>query len=466
VTNLVEHVQGAIRDQRLFRRGEPILVAVSGGVDSMVLLRVLHQLSAAQGWRLTVGHLNHRIRGRSSDADERLVRCIAEQLGLKIVVERSNVPRLRKAEGVSLEMAARKARHQFLARTAAQLGISSIALAHHADDQVELFFLRLLRGTGSDGLAGMKSRSPSPIRKDIQLVRPLLEISKAALRQYALESVVKFREDASNACLDIQRNRIRYELLPLLRKEYQPALNTILRRTMQVVGAEAEFVGLTARKWLTQQNHHSFEDLSVAVQRRCVQQQLLSLGVTPNFELVEHLRLTCGKPIFVPLAQRVEGVEKSESGTLARGADGRIALRHDCRVSFNEASLAVDLSRKRGNALFGGLNVAWKTLSTIGPMPLNAVPGLECFDADKVGARIWLRHWHPGDRFQPSGMKSAVKLQDLFVNQKVPRKRRHELVVGISADQQLFWVEGLRISERFKLAKGTVRRLHWYWRRV
>ena len=125
-----------------------------------------------------------------------------------------------------------------------------VALAHHADDQVELFFLRLLRGAGGEGLAGMKWRSPSPVDGKITLVRPLLDATKAELREFARENKIRFREDATNARLDLPRNRVRNELLPLLRRRYQPALTRTILRLMEIVGAEAEVVGEMARQWL------------------------------------------------------------------------------------------------------------------------------------------------------------------------------------------------------------------------
>jgi len=225
VNSLLGQVQESIARRRLFRRGQSILVAVSGGADSMALLHVLHGLAARNRWRLTVAHFNHGLRGRSSDADGRLVARTAKKLGLPFVSERADVRQFASAHKLSIEMAARKVRHDFLARAAARRRISSVALAHHADDQLELFFLRLLRGSGGEGLAGMKWRNPSPSSPKIELIRPLLDQPKSALKSFAAEMKIPFREDATNALLEIQRNRIRHELLPLLREKYQPALD-------------------------------------------------------------------------------------------------------------------------------------------------------------------------------------------------------------------------------------------------
>jgi tRNA(Ile)-lysidine synthase len=155
VNDLPAQLDQTIRERGLFRRGQKILVAVSGGVDSMVLLHALNALAKRNQWQLTIAHLNHQLRGRSSDADERLVTRTAKSFGLPVVAARVDVKKLARTGKLSIEMAARKARHEFLAQTAARLKISHIALAHHADDQVELFFLRLFRGAGSEGLAGM-----------------------------------------------------------------------------------------------------------------------------------------------------------------------------------------------------------------------------------------------------------------------------------------------------------------------
>src|SRR6185369_5793855 len=173
---LLEHINDSIERQKLFRRGEKILVAVSGGMDSMVLLHALRRLSVRHRWRLTVAHFNHQLRGGASDADEKLVRTTAAKMKLPVAAAGADVKRFAKQGRLSIEMAARKLRHEFLARAARERGIKTVALAHHADDQVELFFLRLLRGAGTQGLSGMKWQSPSPADKTIALARPLLDL--------------------------------------------------------------------------------------------------------------------------------------------------------------------------------------------------------------------------------------------------------------------------------------------------
>lgn len=496
--DLLEQVERSIKARLLFRPGQRILVAVSGGVDSIALLHILHELSKESGWKLTIAHLNHQLRGSSSLADERLVRRTARDLKLPLVVARADVLGFSKRRKLSIEMAARKLRHDFLARTAVRRKIAGVALAHHIDDQIELFFLRLLRGTGSEGLAGMRWRKPSPSNPAVELVRPLLNCSKEALCEYATQQRLRFREDSSNSSLEFQRNRVRHELLPLLRRKYQPGLNETILRLMDILAAESELVTATAESWLlgalsaqsgvtgnpkTEPRSIAlpkvtlFEELPVALQRRCIQLQLLDQGIVPSYDLVEHLRLQPLKPTNISMdrvkslgdsvaSQGTPGKSKASVLRLVREKGGAVRLETMEPVPFRHESVQVELQKGTGTVDWDGIRLAWRICANTRVILPKGAGRTEIFDADAIGPTVLIRHWQPGDRFQPIGMDRAVKLQDLFVNQKVPRAHRRGLAVAANVRGDLFWVEGLRISERFKLTCSTIRRLHWAWQRL
>jgi tRNA(Ile)-lysidine synthase len=451
VTDLLQHVEQSIHDRRLLKRRQAILVAVSGGLDSMTLLHILHALSTRHRWKLTVAHFNHQLRGRSSNADEQLVRKTVAALKLPIVVGRANVREAVHKSGLSIEMAARKLRHEFFVRAAGERKISVVVLAHHADDQVELFFLRVLRGAGGEGLAGMKWRSPSPVNREVSLVRPLLDVTKDELRDFARQNKIRFREDKTNAQLNALRNRIRNELLPLLRGKYQPALTKTVLRLMEIVGAEADAIGEMARQWLKCQRP-AFDKLSVAVQRRALQLQLASLSVAADFDLVEKLRQSADSPVSI-----------NSKLSVLRDTKGAVKLEPVPLIEFSSNKLAMNLKSRAGEVVFGGMRIRWR-LDMGGKFSLpRGQKACEFFDADKVGNKITLRHWHAGDRFQPIGFKSPAKLQDLFTNAKIPRERRHGLIVAEATNGEIFWVEGLRMGELFKLTPQTRQRLIWSW---
>ncbi len=437
---------------RLPESGKKILVAVSGGVDSMVLLHALKKFSASRRWKLTVAHFNHCLRGRASDGDEAFVRKTAAAMKLPFVAGRGDVKKFAKASKFSIEMAARKLRHQFFARIAQGRKIKTAALAHHADDQVELFFLRLLRGSGGSGLAGMKWRSPSPVDANIFLVRPLLDCSKAELEAFAQENKIRYREDATNFSTDFLRNRIRNELLPLLSRNYQPALNKTVLRVMEIVGVESDFVSETTQLWLKRRSD-DFEKLPTAVQRQVLKLQLEKLNIAPDFDLIESLRSSAGK--FITVVANL---------SVSRDKKGKVNIREHHVHAFEKDQLRVKVG-KLGGAVFDGVKFQWQVGATPNYFKkIASKSGIEFFDAAKTGEEITLRHWRAGDRFQPIGLKSAVKLQDFFTNQKIPRTQRHKLAVA-EAGGEIFWVEGWRISENIKLTPQTKRILVWGWQR-
>ena len=477
--DLLRQVDRNVRAHQLLAEGESVLVAVSGGLDSMVLLGVLHRLAPKHGWKLGVAHFNHQLRGADSRADEQTVRQTADRLGLPFAVGRSRVAAHAKGQGISLEMAARDLRHRFLARAARRLGSRTVALAHHADDQVELFFLRLLRGSGGEGLAGMKWSGPSPASKQTRLIRPLLDLPKSALLAFAAQHKIRFRDDTTNASLDIRRNRIRHELLPLLEREYQPALRQTIPRVMDIVGEEAACATRLAEAWNREfqpgepsdagargagSGPVPFDQLPVAVQRKAIQLQLRQLGIVADFHTVETLRNTPARACAATPDRAPAGGEPTSAWVL-RDVAGRVGLEEAARTAFTDGERPLCLGPGSGKARFAGVEVSWAVVRNRQGVVLGGA-GQEFFDADRVGEQVILRHWRPGDRFQPIGMAASVKLQDLFVNQRVPRAWRHQALLAATGSGDIFWVEGLRLAEGFKLTPQTKRCLRWRWKRV
>ena len=282
---------------------------------------------------------------------------------------------------------------------------------------------------------------------NVLLARPLLDLTKDQLLTIAKGERIPFREDATNAQTDFLRNRVRLEVIPLLSK-IQPAAKITILRTMEIVRAESELVLNEALQWLGAKKRPSFQNLPVSVQRLCLRMQLRTLVSTVDFDLIEQLRQFPDRAVSV--ASGV-AVERSTSGTV-----------HLCKevAGFAKESQEVNLVDRK-SIQFGGHPISWKFQSKAGES-FRRETGCEVFDADKVGKKVRLRHWRPGDRFQPVGMNKPVKLQDLFVNQKVPREQRHAVIVAETEGGELFWVQGFRISDRFKLTAGTKCHLRWY----
>ncbi|HEX6511048.1 MAG TPA: tRNA lysidine(34) synthetase TilS [Chloroflexota bacterium] len=388
---LPREVARQLRRHSMLVPGRLGVVAVSGGADSTALLRALHQL----GCRVLVAHLDHSLRPDSA-ADAEFVQAVAAGLGLPCAVQRRDVEAYKRRRKLSLEAAAREVRHAFLREVAERQGASAIFLGHTADDQVETFLLRLIRGAGMAGLAGMKFH-------DGLLCRPLLGVWRAEVEAYLVELGQPWREDASNADPRFLRNRVRHELLPLL-ASLNPGVKQVLLREAEVLSSrqgevEAEVLrrlGLSARQ------------ISAA---------------------------NDGKAVILKSGLRLEPAAPKRSRPLAFDQPLRLPALVDVP--------GVGSIRARGVVLHGqvpedgsGSDIAYLDLPT-------------------VGAELRVRTRRPGDRFVPLGMSQPKKLQDFFVDEHVPLEERDRWPLVTGAGGTIVWVAGMRIDERFKVTSST-----------
>jgi tRNA(Ile)-lysidine synthase len=296
----------------------------------------------------------------------------------------------------------------------------------------------------------MRWSRPAEASSHIQIIRPLLDVSKSLLREFAKQSRIAFREDASNADATFLRNRMRLEILPRLRS-FQPAVDEIVLRTAEVLTAEKDFVETEARSWLDPDRPSPklpFEALHKAVQREVMRRQLLNFAIQPTFDLIEELRNTPGRVITVSPGR---AVSRSDAGVIEEVRPREEIFLHE--------TLAIDASTG-GSCGFGRLEFRWEHVEKRDP----AEPGVEYFDAAKIGSRPELRTWVAGDRFWPIGLAEAAKVQDLLTNLKVPADEKRRRVVAVDSTGKIFWVEGLRISEQHKVTANTGLVLRWTWR--
>lgn len=393
-----------------------MVAGVSGGADSVALLRVFHALEIP----VTVAHLNHRLRGEESDADERFVRDLAAELGFPMVGKSVDVKQLAAAGGLSLEMAARQARHDFFA----EFGDAVIALAHHADDQAETFILKLARGAGTEGLGGMPF---SQTLENLRLIRPMLDIPRAEILQWLEEGGFGWREDASNRDEAFLRNRVRHTILPLLERELNPNIRATIRRTMDILREESAWMDSLA----SATKLGASSTLPLAARRRVLRNWLFEHGAEGvDFNAVESILALMGKGNGTAVfelndRQRVVveyGVPRFEEG------------------GFQPLETGWTLSMERG--------IGWKRDHGRGA---GILPAEASFDAGKVGdSLIRVRAAEPGDRIRPFGMAGSRKLQDLLTDQKVPRVQRRAVPVVVCRGE-IIWVPGYRIARGWEV---------------
>ena len=436
----------------LFPKPCHILVAVSGGVDSMVLLHCLKLLSNSgqHEWKVSAAHFNHMLRETESHKDQVLVSNYAEKLEVNAVQgEWKHNAKLIKEHGT--EMAAREARYEFLVKTSRKLRCNHIATAHHSDDQVETFLWRLMRGAGSKGLGGIQPLSPLTIDKNINLVRPLLNFSKEELLQYARDNSIPFRKDHTNTNTKHLRNKIRKNLIPYLKRNYRTNIENSILQSQDLVFTDADYSSQSAIRWLEADTRDPFVNLHKAVKRWVVWYQLIQFNIEPQYSLIEGLIGSVGKCICV-----------REGSYATLESNGILRLKKFDQLNFNKLQRLIDLKTKWTTHNFGKTQIKCK----VTPQNKLNSPSEEVFDANCLGKHILLRYWQPGDRFHPIGCEHDAKLQDLFTNAKIGAKEKRSCIVACTSDGSPFWVQGLRIGELAKITSKTTKFLHWKWCKI
>lgn len=413
---------GTILRYNMLSRGHKVGVAVSGGADSMCLLAVLAELAAAEDWRLTVLHLNHGLRGAESDADAAFVRAAARRAGLDC--ETSRLPRGRLA-GPNLEEKSREARYRFFTQMAKKHRLDCIATAHTLNDQAETVMLRLLRGAGPSGLAGIAPAVRTGY--GVAVVRPLIEIERPDIEAWLGERGLAWREDSSNASLEFDRNRVRHQLLPMLGREFNPAVTRLLGRVAELCAVEERFwnrwAGPALAAATTSQGHgvlvldtERVAQLDQAEQRRLLRAAVeQAKGDLRQFDHahVEKLAGLCA-PGRGTGSARLPGIEATRSFDRLRIAVPAPTPK-EFSVTVPRAGRWVAIPGSRG----------WRI--RLQPVPGGASTGYNT-DAGSVSVPLgppWVvRSWKPGDAYRPTGYQRSYKLKELFQAAKVPSWER------------------------------------------
>lgn len=459
--SLIDTARRTIRRHTLLRPGDRVLVALSGGADSVALLLALHEMAAIDGFEIVgAAHLNHQLRGVDADEDEAFCGRLAAACGVPLHAERVDVARLARAAGASIENTAHGARHDFFARAAAGLGATTVAVAHTLDDQAETFLLRLLRGAGPRGLGGMHPRSGL-------VVRPFLECTRADVRAFLAQQHASFREDASNADLEIPRNRIRHELIPYLRQRFSPGISEVLHREAEIARDDSEFLEQTAsvaaQSLLTLTPEGVEIDASGllvqprAVARRVVRdaQQIASGGRFMGFEAIEAVLVFAVSNASGPLDLPGHRVNRRDGRIVLSKSHGRPKRRLQADFAY-ELGLPGQVGvPEAGCAISASADVLEAGESPASRWALASRGDQVVVEAGQLTHPLTVRNRRPGDRFRPLGLEGHKKLQDFFVDAKVRRNDRDTIPLVVDFAGQIVWVAGHAVAEDFRVTDRT-----------
>lgn len=465
-----QKVISSIREQNLISAGDKLVVAVSGGADSVCLLHILARHRSDLNVELHVAHLNHQLRGAESDADASYVSDLARKLGVPATIECRDVAVYHDRKGGSLEEAAREVRYGFLSDVSRTVHASKVVTGHTGDDHIETILLHLLRGAGTVGLCGLQSRSLLPYGENgspLEVVRPLLEVTRQETVAYCRRHLLAPRSDSSNESLSFLRNRIRLELLPVLRS-YNPGIDRALLRLADIAGDDISFIEEQASLLLP--------DLA------CKDSDALYLDINKMLALPRAIQRQVFRKAVKQLRGSLKDVEadhiESMVESLSKPAGKRFYLPGGLTLSTEYGRLVLTPTRASVCPLpplqdTATINVpgdtdlrGWRVRADVVQESVGNDDGFTArFDLDKVGKKLVVRRRRPGDRFQPLGMNQTKKLQDFMVDAKIPRTWRDRVPL-VSSARQIMWVVGWRMDDRFRVTEKTKKILHLQFERL
>lgn len=443
--NLEKRLLQFIKNIHLINQNNHLLLAVSGGIDSMVMLDLFHKNAERLHCKLSVVHINHQLRGKESDEDEHFVRTISNSYGIPCYCERVDVVEYAKINKLSKQVAARQLRYESFRKIKKQINADLIVTAHQADDNAETVLMNILRGTALHGLKGI----PRHVESD-SIIRPLLFARRKDIEKYANQFSIQYRNDSSNDSVTYYRNYLRHKIIPQLQKKLPDVIDILNQVAENMYSINQKLI------MLVNQKINSFiktigQDLYL---------NLIAFEKEDDFIQGEILREILKKLELEITEQKINSLRKLNNYPTGR----RIELGNNITVFKDRNTLVfkkycVDLfdalTVEIGNTYeYGNFKI---TISDPENMPAHysGNPAIEYVDANLiVNKNLIIRSWNEGDWFVPLGMKNKKKLSDFFADQKVPLYLKHSVPI-LEAEGLVVWICGMRLDDRFKITRGT-----------
>lgn len=424
-----------VNENKLFSKSDRVLLALSGGADSVVLASLLLDL----GYTFSAAHCNFHLRGEESNRDEAFVRSWARGKGVELFVKSFDTYSYMRQKGVSLEMAARELRYGWFEDLIREHHFAYLATAHHADDSAETFFINLLRGTGIAGLHGI-------LPKHGNIVRPLLFATKKDIKDFAEREHIPYVEDSTNSQADVMRNKIRIRLLPLL-KELNPNFDSVMRKNIERLRDTESVFRDAVQRVKNEIVQRENDYVKIPVEKLCT----LSPARIYAYEILSDYGFN------ETVASGISSIRDAESGR-------QFFSRTHCLLKDRDYLYITELAKQgepqsffvKENQTLVSCPLSLR-LETIERQNLTSVPknkNIAILDKERLSFPLELRHWTSGDRFVPFGMRKEKKLSDFFTAEKYSRIEKERQWLLCSAGE-IVWVVGRRLDERFKVCAGT-----------
>jgi tRNA(Ile)-lysidine synthase len=429
---MLEALKQYISDHKLFSKSDKLLIAFSGGVDSVVMTFALKEL----GYAFDLAHCNFGLRGKESDGDEKFCSDFAKKMKLKFLCQKFNTKNFAKKNDLSVQMAARQLRYDWFKELSKENTYNFVLTAHHSNDNVETLLINLVRGTGINGLKGIS-------KKQNFIVRPLLSFTKKEIEDLARENKLKFRNDSSNDEVKYKRNFLRHKVIPHLKK-LNPSLEQTFAHNIELFNAAAEIVKIYVETKAKELSTSSSGELKIDIQKLISEKQASLL----LFEMLNPLGFNNAQVNAI-----LKSLENKSAGKLFTSATHKLIIdRHFLIAEALKKESKKEFIIKDLEA-FKKLPVKIDHKLT-NDLAIESAKANAQLDYGKLEFPLRLRKWKTGDKFKPLGVNGFKKLSDFFTNQKLNRFEKEDTWLLINKND-IVWVVGYRIDDRYKITDAT-----------
>jgi tRNA(Ile)-lysidine synthase len=466
LSKLLQTVERTIETYGMLEPKDSVIIGVSGGPDSVALLHVLFLIASRFSLKLGVAHLNHCLRRNDSDKDAQFVEVLAKKYDLPCYTHKKDVLKYQIENKLSLEEAARRVRYTFLNNVADTMQYNKIAVGHHSDDNAELILMNLFRGSGTQGLSGIP-----PVR-DHKIIRPLIELNRSELIAFLSQNKLEYVSDESNTDTKYLRNRVRHDLIPLIKTAYNPNISETLNRLSSIIRSEEE--------WIDDVVHPFYEKTLLGVQKNCI---ILSVSMLNRYHpalqrriirtTIEKIKGDLRRIRFVNVNSVIGLIEKGSAyGKVDLPDRIKIQRDRDALHVFKERRTSYGVSKRGNQSDTFTFEYQIEKLGSVFIREIGATIKFTemrlkkvfdyrytgqhtgFFDKDILRFPMIIRNFRPGDAFKPLGVGGTQKLKKFFIDKKVPRSERIKCPILLSQGK-IIWVVGHRIDESVKVMPST-----------
>lgn len=450
---MIDKVKQFIIDNELIQSNDRILIALSGGPDSICLLSILYKLKEEFNIKLGVAHVNHMLRGEESDKDEEYAKEFCNKLNIEFYSKRINIDKIANEKSISHEMAGRDERYKFFFEISKLKDYNKIAIAHNLNDQAETIIMNIMRGSGIEGLCGIRSKRENGI------IRPILCLSRKEVEEYCDKYELNPRIDKTNLENIYRRNKVRLDILPYMKENFNKDIINTINRMSKLIQVDNDFLEKESNKYYDLYclkdkskliiSKEAFK-LDKAILTRIIKKSFIDFSNTfSNFEMKHIYEI-------ISLAENETNKKISlPNNMLALNVYGDIHLKLKNDEKINNEEIVIEKSNLNGKSIiYGDYIVNFNLINNKNNIEFSNNVLIKYLDYDKIKEKLIIRKRKNGDKIIPLGMKGSKKIKDIFIDLKIPLEQRDEIPI-LCFDNEIAWIVKYKVSESFKVSKET-----------